>query len=752
MSLVTVQRSPDSASDGESALKRQMKTTSFMPGKVGINHIKATLSSAANSSFKSVSGKSDVTNVTMKTDHQKTNRISTELTVKINKLTDKYLKANDLTSNTVNSSTGAAQTVASTASTFNQTVSMVQNSRKKFLNGLNLAEFKRASFNLDDRPKSNFNFNDLKAIYSNKQHTSATQQLNQQPKNFNKLQSNTIPLNRSQINHVAGSSLNHRLQNSNLFINRLSLNLIESNPELSNSTKSKFQNNCTNSGSITTTNGPTTNNSKLKKFSTKFKSFSDKAAINGNHHQHHFSEDRSFFVDDEYAKNMKPMKTSFTLGSNEIKKLNKLNKMANLKQQPQQQFTSTSDKGIQGKIAPSNSRQLIEKYFVVKDAALILPRRSSSNFIAKSIHSNDLSNYSSLLIKMNKDSVDDSCLNINNNNDDHDHDDFSQSHYVTSTLKSCRASEDACELSKSFDKIDESAISSTNSNLQEAASTTNNNSTGDILLHLQSMISLLRPHDTITLAVKLCSYVQERIRYLVIVETRSNSKLANNFECEESALLGLELVQTSSASPEDGAPSQGQSPDANNKAVVVQFSCSVGMVLPIYANCEISLDGDGGFKFKSHHTTHIFKPVSIQAMWSAYQYLHKAFENARKYNFYSIGPGSTVSSPLQAVGSANFILSDTNNQQNASSSSADQISAANGMNNTMLSGNINTSTDSTTNNHEWAKYYSSLIGRNKCEQTYINEWYQKEERSAQREDFTTPYFDCLQLCKEQEVI
>ena len=54
-------------------------------------------------------------------------------------------------------------------------------------------------------------------------------------------------------------------------------------------------------------------------------------------------------------------------------------------------------------------------------------------------------------------------------------------------------------------------------------------------------------------------------------------------------------------------------------------------------------DGDGGFKFKSHQSTHIFKPVSIQAMWSAYQYLHKTFENARKNNFYPIASNASSS-------------------------------------------------------------------------------------------------------------
>lgn len=124
-------------------------------------------------------------------------------------------------------------------------------------------------------------------------------------------------------------------------------------------------------------------------------------------------------------------------------------------------------------------------------------------------------------------------------------------------------------------------------------------------------------------------------------------------------------------------------------------------------------------------------------MWSAYQYLHKAFENARKYNFYSVNNESS-SSPVNS-----------NSPTNTSSSSSPTFNS------------IPNENSNETPNHEWVKYYSGLIGRNSggngnggakspLDQIYINEWYQKEERSAQREDFTTPYFDCLQLCKEQE--
>jgi len=150
--------------------------------------------------------------------------------------------------------------------------------------------------------------------------------------------------------------------------------------------------------------------------------------------------------------------------------------------------------------------------------------------------------------------------------------------------------------------------------------------------------------------------------------------------CEESAILGVDLELDQAEIPQ----------------------CSVGLVIPIYGNCEISLSGDGGFKFKTHQSTHIFKPVSIQAMWSAYQYLHKVLENSRKFNFYSVVPREELADPtaVQLI------------------------------------------------NHEWVKHYTAAVYRTKIDQQ--NEWYQNEDRSSQREEFTTPYFDQACLSKEQE--
>uniref|UniRef100_UPI0035902A52 protein phosphatase Slingshot homolog 2 n=1 Tax=Myxine glutinosa TaxID=7769 RepID=UPI0035902A52 len=65
--------------------------------------------------------------------------------------------------------------------------------------------------------------------------------------------------------------------------------------------------------------------------------------------------------------------------------------------------------------------------------------------------------------------------------------------------------------------------------------------------------------------------------------------------------------------------------------------CTIGLVLPLWSDAKIHLDGDGGFSVTTVIRTHIFKPVSVQAMWSALQCLHRTCEIARSHNYY---PGS----------------------------------------------------------------------------------------------------------------
>ncbi|XP_048017660.1 protein phosphatase Slingshot homolog 2 isoform X2 [Megalobrama amblycephala] len=133
-----------------------------------------------------------------------------------------------------------------------------------------------------------------------------------------------------------------------------------------------------------------------------------------------------------------------------------------------------------------------------------------------------------------------------------------------------------------------------------------NKHTGDLQQHLQIMFTLLRPEDTIRLAVRLESAYTLRTRYMVIVSTNGRQ------DTEESVVLGMDFSNS-------------------------DRTCTVGLVLPLWSDTLIHLDGDGGFSVSTVNRVHVFKPVSVQAMWSALQSLHKVCEVARCHNYY---PGS----------------------------------------------------------------------------------------------------------------
>ncbi|KAJ8378267.1 hypothetical protein AAFF_G00244710 [Aldrovandia affinis] len=134
---------------------------------------------------------------------------------------------------------------------------------------------------------------------------------------------------------------------------------------------------------------------------------------------------------------------------------------------------------------------------------------------------------------------------------------------------------------------------------------------GDLPQHLQVMINILRSEDRIKLAVRLESAWSDRVRYMVVVYTSGRQ------DTEENILLGMDFINKDSK------------------------SCSIGMVLPLWSDTKIHLDGDGGFSVTTAARTHIFKPVSVQAMWSALQILHKACEVSRRYNYFPGGMALT---------------------------------------------------------------------------------------------------------------
>ncbi|XP_041846041.1 protein phosphatase Slingshot homolog 3 isoform X2 [Melanotaenia boesemani] len=112
------------------------------------------------------------------------------------------------------------------------------------------------------------------------------------------------------------------------------------------------------------------------------------------------------------------------------------------------------------------------------------------------------------------------------------------------------------------------------------------------------MLEQLRPEDTIKLAVQLESVSPVRVRYLIVVSTLGNK--------QESMLLGMDF------------PNQDSD------------QCTIGLVLPVWSDTQVYLDGDGGFSVTSAEKSRIFKPVSMQTMWSVLQVLHGCCERAVK--------------------------------------------------------------------------------------------------------------------------
>ncbi|KAK9520569.1 hypothetical protein VZT92_020445 [Zoarces viviparus] len=173
-------------------------------------------------------------------------------------------------------------------------------------------------------------------------------------------------------------------------------------------------------------------------------------------------------------------------------------------------------------------------------------------------------------------------------------------------------------------------------NAAPLVSQSRNKHTGDLQRHLQTMFTVLRPEDTIRLAVRLESAYPQVTRYMVVVSTNGRQ------DTEESIVLGVDFVSCD--------------------------SCTVGLVLPLWSDTLIHLDGDGGFSVSTVNRVHVFKPVSVQAMWSALQSLHKASEVARCHNHY---PGSLfltwVSYYQSRVSSNQFCMNEWNAMQDVES-------------------------------------------------------------------------------------
>ncbi|TGZ74495.1 hypothetical protein CRM22_000902 [Opisthorchis felineus] len=128
----------------------------------------------------------------------------------------------------------------------------------------------------------------------------------------------------------------------------------------------------------------------------------------------------------------------------------------------------------------------------------------------------------------------------------------------------------------------------------------------DIQDHLKRILALLRFEDYVQLAVRLQTEYPRphRHRYCCVIST--NGKQGT----EESAVLGVDIT--------------------NHQA-------TIGLVLPIWQDMSVKLYGDGGFELVTKDTEKQFKPVSVQALWAAFQAVNRACHVARTNAYFSRG-------------------------------------------------------------------------------------------------------------------
>ncbi|KAF6028012.1 SSH1 [Bugula neritina] len=82
------------------------------------------------------------------------------------------------------------------------------------------------------------------------------------------------------------------------------------------------------------------------------------------------------------------------------------------------------------------------------------------------------------------------------------------------------------------------------------------------------------------------------------------------------------------------------------QGTIIGFHCSdeeafIGLVLPIYRNTSVVLDGDGGFQISTEERYYVFKPTGVQAMWSAWMAFTKVCSVAQENNHRKCGSTHT---------------------------------------------------------------------------------------------------------------
>ncbi|CAI5445976.1 unnamed protein product [Caenorhabditis angaria] len=155
----------------------------------------------------------------------------------------------------------------------------------------------------------------------------------------------------------------------------------------------------------------------------------------------------------------------------------------------------------------------------------------------------------------------------------------------------------------------------------------------EIETHLQAMFHLLRPQDTLIMAVKLQTQVSDHSRYLTIVTTYTDSVYPE----KRTLLIGMDYYKS---------------------------QMTIGVVLPLLWCSRVELAGDGGVTVhgagqacNEEDNTLIFRPTSVQAMWYVFQYLHKELDGTHVTKSEIKEPTRVTEFYMEKIASPTFLCS-----------------------------------------------------------------------------------------------
>ena len=142
---------------------------------------------------------------------------------------------------------------------------------------------------------------------------------------------------------------------------------------------------------------------------------------------------------------------------------------------------------------------------------------------------------------------------------------------------------------------------------------------------------LLRAGDRLVQTVRLESAHPDRQRFLCVVSSKDKDSAGGGSSARKrSTISGGTVPNLTSSDGDSGGGARedfcligiDRFPRPGSSSTKGELETTVGLVARLTWNVHVSLDGDGGFSLRQPGRHLIFKPASVQALWTVIQALH----------------------------------------------------------------------------------------------------------------------------------